>query len=167
MKKILIVFGIFFSCNVGLLYAQPQCVSGDIQLSVNANGDITCQSKNNSNFSYVVPSQSTLDAEAKAQSVQDAINNKPENKFNKDLFDGQLGQTKLVNNPTLLTFVGALDRFIDFKNFQAIANVVASMFQGGELSQDEVDIFVSTVKNQGVDLTTYNSLLIDNSVNAT
>jgi hypothetical protein len=145
-----------------MVFAQS-CDTGDTQTIISTG--VNCVTPNGS--SYTRDNQATQDAKNAAQAAQDAINNKPENKFNKDLFDGQLGQTSLASNPSLLTMVGALDRFIDFKNFQAIANVVASMFQGGDLSQDEVDIFVSTVKNQGVDLTTYNSLLIDNSVNAT
>lgn len=54
------------------------------QTTTNANGDVTiCKD----NICYTTPSQETLDAELKAQQVQDAIKNSPENKFNKDLFD--------------------------------------------------------------------------------
>lgn len=53
--------------------------------------------------------------------------------------------------------VGAMDRFIDFKNFQAIANVIAAMLKGGQLTQSEVDTFSSVMENQQINLITYNS----------
>lgn len=127
--------------------------------------DITGQDPNNSNLSIGVRSQSSEQIADAQQAQQDAINNKPENKFNKDQFDGQLGQTNLATNPSLLTMVGALDRFIDFKNFQAIANVIVAMFKGGELSRDDVDTFLSVMENQQINLETYNGELIDNSTN--
>lgn len=141
-----------------MVFAQS-CDTGDTQTIISTG--VNCVTPNGS--SYTRDNQATQDAKNAAQAAQDAINNKPENKFNKDLFDGQLGQTVLASNPALLTMVGALDRFIDFKNFQAIANVVTAMFLGGQLSKDEVDTFLNVMENQQINLETYNSELISNS----
>lgn len=130
------------------------CAYADDCTTDPTSGDQTCI---NGNYSYTIPSQATLNAEAVKQAIIDTQNNKPENKFNKDLFDGQLGQTSLANNPVLLTYVGALDRFIDFKNFQAIANLIVALFQGGEMTKDEVDTFVGVMSNQQINLVSYNS----------
>jgi hypothetical protein len=124
----------------------------------NVNDDVNCQGKG---FTYTKPSQATIDAEAAAQ--QSLVNSQAykESNFNKDLFDAQLGQTILINNPALLTMVGALDRFIDFKNFQAIANTIVALFNAGELNSNEVDTFLGVMENQQINLETYNSDIVN------
>ena len=128
------------------------CSQGDTQVSINANGDITCNSASGG-WSYVVPSQTTINQEIAAQN---AINT-PANLFSKNLFDQQIAQTVLMTNLNIVPFFGAIDRLIDFKNFQGIANMVAGLLLSGTANQTEVDVFENVMENQGINLDSYNS----------
>jgi hypothetical protein len=89
---------------------------------------------------------------------QQAEANKPENKFNVDLFKGQLYQTPLAGDPNLFSFYAVLMDMISpaFKNFQGAANMIAGLLQAGAISQGEVNIIDQTLENQNINLAFYN-----------
>ena len=129
----------------------PSCNAGDTQVSVDVNGDVTCN--NIGGWSYMIPSQTTLNAEAIAQVGA----HNPVNTFNTDIFVQELAQTSLVTNPSLMQYYAVLKDMTLYKNFQGLANLISGLLQGGAINQSQVDIIDNTLENQQINLDSYNS----------
>ena len=84
----------------------------------------------------------------------------PEQTFSKDIFDQELLSNPISADPNMYGYFYAIDRMIDFRNFQGIANWVAGFLYLGKINNTEVAEFDSVMEEQGVNLASYNSAII-------
>ena len=154
MKNYILIFLIILSLTNYALAQNATCNDADPQLSMNVNGDVTCQGYG---FTYTKPSEQTLEEEQAIQTEYQNSQAYKEGNFSTDLFVEQLAQTSLISDPAVLPYYGVVKDLCQYKNFQGLANLVAGLLQGGALSRDEVDTLSNVLENQQINLSTYNA----------